>query len=108
MEAGGGEVLGQWAHAGERPEEQPRVLVRGSREFTASVRSSGRCQGDRKGTGEVDYGGTMTASTAAQWPRRGGGGSVAPRGGRGRVAPFIAGRSGWQRQRYLRPGRWWR
>jgi hypothetical protein len=42
MEAGNGEVLGWWVRAGERPEEQSRAPVRGSREFTVSVRSSGR------------------------------------------------------------------
>jgi hypothetical protein len=40
-EAGGGEVLSRRVRAGERPEEQPRVPARGSREFTMLVRSSG-------------------------------------------------------------------
>jgi hypothetical protein len=76
--------------AGERPEEQPRVPARGSREFTASVRSSRGCQGVRRGTRVADHGGSMTASMAAQWQRRGGGGKrVAPGG-----APFIAGAGG--------------
>jgi hypothetical protein len=67
MEVGGGEVLRRQVRAGERPEEQLRVPARGSREFTASVRRLGRCQGVWRGTGVVVHGGSMTASTAAHW-----------------------------------------
>jgi hypothetical protein len=66
MEAGGGEVLGWRVHAGERPEEQPRVPARGSREFMKLVRSSGRSQGVRRGTEKVVHGVSTTASMAAQ------------------------------------------
>jgi hypothetical protein len=66
-EASGGEVLGRQVRVGERPEEQPRVPARGSREFTASVRRLGRCQGVWRGTGVAVHGGSMTASTAAHW-----------------------------------------
>jgi hypothetical protein len=71
MEAGSGEVLERWVHTSERPEEQPRGPARGSREFTASVWSSGRCQGVQRGTGAVVHSGSMTASTTVQWQRRG-------------------------------------
>jgi hypothetical protein len=65
-EASGGEVLGRWVHTGERPEEQPRVPARGSREFTVSVRSSGRCQGVWRRTGAAVHGGSSMASTIVQ------------------------------------------
>jgi hypothetical protein len=51
MEADGGEVLGWWLRTGERPEELPRVSVRRLREFTASMQSSGQCQGVQRGPG---------------------------------------------------------
>jgi hypothetical protein len=44
MEAGGGAEHGWRVRANELSEEQPRVPTRGSREFTASVWSSGRCR----------------------------------------------------------------
>jgi hypothetical protein len=71
-EAGDGEVLDQRVRAGERLEEQPRVPARGSREFTASVQSSGRCWGVHRGTKVSVRSGSTTASTAAQWWQRGG------------------------------------
>jgi hypothetical protein len=66
-EARGGEVLGRWVCAGELLEEQPRVPARGLREFKASVWSSGRCRGVQRWTGAAVHGGSMTASTVAQW-----------------------------------------
>jgi hypothetical protein len=81
-ESGGGEVLGRWVHTGERSEEQPRVPVGGSRQFMTSVRSSRRCREVQRGTRPAVHGGSMMASTAAQWRQRGGGGKrVFPRGG---------------------------
>jgi hypothetical protein len=44
---------------GGRAEEQPTVPARGSRELTASVRSSGWCQGVWRGTGAAVHGGSM-------------------------------------------------
>jgi hypothetical protein len=67
MEAGSGEVLGRRVRSGELPQEQPRVPARGSREFTASVRSSGQCRGVQRGTRLAVHGGSMLASMAAQW-----------------------------------------
>jgi hypothetical protein len=64
-EAGDGEVLERRVRAGERLEEQPRVPTRGSREFTASVRSSGRCRGVQRGTRVAVRSGSMIASTVA-------------------------------------------
>jgi hypothetical protein len=105
MEASSGEVLGLQVCTGERPEKQSRVPMRGSREFTASVQSSGWWRGVRRGTRAAVNSGSTTASTAAQWRRRvwrrkkgcttGGG------------AAFIASRGGWQRRCELRLGRWW-
>jgi hypothetical protein len=66
-EVGGIEVLGRWVRAGEQPEEQPRVPIRGSREFTALVWSSGRCWGVQRGTGVAVCGGSMMPSTTTQW-----------------------------------------
>jgi hypothetical protein len=70
-EAGGGEVLIRWVCTGERPEEQSRVSTRGAREFTASVRSSGRCRGVQRGTRAAVHGGSTMTSTVAQWRQRG-------------------------------------
>jgi hypothetical protein len=107
MEAGSGEVLERRVHTGERPEEQPRGPARGSREFMASVWSSGRCQGVQRGTGAVVHSGSMMASTAVQWQRRGlrrKKGSL--HWGEGDGAPFIAGGGGWQRWRELWVEQW--
>jgi hypothetical protein len=56
---------------GERLEEQPRVPVRGSREFTMLVRSSGWCRRVQRGTRAAVHSDSMTGSTVAQWRRRG-------------------------------------
>jgi hypothetical protein len=60
------------------------VPTRGSREFMASVRSSGQCRVVQRRIGVVVHGGSMMASMAVQWWSRGEGGKrVAPRGGGG-------------------------
>jgi hypothetical protein len=81
------------AHRSERfhgggAEEQPRASPRGSRELPASVQSSGRCQGVRRGTGVTFHGSMM-----AQWWRRGEGGKGLLTG---RGAPFAAVGGCWQ------------
>jgi hypothetical protein len=65
-EADSDEVLEQWVSAGERSEEQSRVPARGSREFTASVQSSGWCRRGWRGTRTAVRGGPTMASAAAK------------------------------------------
>jgi hypothetical protein len=66
MEAGGGAEHGWRVRANELSEEQPRVPTRGSREFTASVWSSGRCRWFQRVSRAVVHGGSMMASTTVQ------------------------------------------
>jgi hypothetical protein len=72
------------------------VPARGSREFTASVRSSGRCQ-EARWLNDAKHSGVVVVKGAEEEKGLLHGG-----------APFIAGGGGWQRQRKLRLRRWQR
>jgi hypothetical protein len=58
---------GRRVHAGERPEEQPRMPARGVKGVHGVGVELGAVSGVRRETAATVRGGSMTASTVAQW-----------------------------------------